>query len=142
MASFIGGLSASKLSAISRSEVSAIVDLTLPKFSAETRVNLAAVLKAMGMSTAFDPQLADLSGITTEEPLHLSNVIHQANIDVVEEGTTAAAVTVVTGSAGAGPGELEHVQLHVDKPFLYFIRDQGSGAVLFMGRIDDPSAKS
>lgn len=139
MASFIGGLSASKFSAISRSEVSAVVDLTLPKFSAQTRVNLAELLKTMGMPAAFDPQLADLSGITTEEALHLENVIHQANIDVVEEGTTAAAVTVATGVGMGAPGEPQHVQLHVDKPFLYFIHDGLSGAVLFMGRVDDPS---
>jgi serpin B len=72
--------------------------------------------------------------------LKIDKVIHQANIDVVEDGTTAAAVTVVVGAAaGAAPAEPPHVQFHVDKPFLYLIRDSASGAVLFMGRVDDPS---
>jgi serpin B len=71
-------------------------------------------------------------------------VIHEANIDVVEEGTTASAVTVASGEAtAAGPGPTPpHVQLHVDKPFLYFIRETTTGAILFMGRVDDPSAAS
>jgi serpin B len=68
-------------------------------------------------------------------------VIHQANIDVVEQGTTAAAVTAVVMEAGSAPAQLERVQFHVDKPFLYLIRDTGSGAVLFMGRVNDPLAK-
>jgi serpin B len=95
----------------------------------------------MGMPTAFTAE-ADLSGITTQTKLYVSKVIHQANIDVVEEGTTAAAVTVVVGATmGGGMDEPAHVQFHVDKPFLYFIHDNSSGAVLFMGRVDDPSAK-
>jgi serpin B len=72
--------------------------------------------------------------------LYVSSVTHQANIDVVESGTTAAAVTVVLGSGTGGPGEPPvKVQFHVNKPFLYFIRDYSDGAVLFMGRVDDPS---
>jgi serpin B len=71
----------------------------------------------------------------------LDKVVHQANIDVVEEGTTAAAVTVVGGRGGIGAPP-HHVTFNVNKPFLYFIRDGGSGAILFMGRIDDPSTKS
>ena len=71
----------------------------------------------------------------------MSGVIHQANIDVVEEGTTAAAVTVITGAtAGPGGDDTPKAMLHVDKPFIYVIRD-GSGAILFMGRVDDPSLK-
>jgi serpin B len=70
-------------------------------------------------------------------------VIHQANIDVVEEGTTAAAATVVIGKATGGPGpDYPLTTLQVNKPFLYFIRDATSGAILFMGLINDPSLKS
>jgi serpin B len=136
MSSFVAGLSASKLDAIVGGEQDRVVVLTLPKFSAETRVDLAETLAAMGMPTVFDRYLADLSGITRDEQLHVTHVIHQANIDVYESGTTAAAVTVTTGEAMAAPGMVE---FHVDRPFLYLIRDTASGAVLFMGRIDDPS---
>jgi serpin B len=100
----------------------------------------------MGMPTVFSDS-ADLSGMAAAGPLDpnglkIDEVIHQANIDVVEEGTTAAAVTVVLGAATGGPGDQTpppHVQFHVDKPFLYLIRDNDSGAVLFLGRVDDPS---
>jgi serpin B len=137
MTSFVAGLNASKLAAIDARKKTSIVDLSLPKFSAETRTDLAAILAAMGMPTAFGD--ADLSGVTTDEKLQLAKVIHQANIDVVEEGVTAAAVTVVTGRATSGGEVPPRVTLHVDKPFLYFIRETTTGTILFMGRIDDPS---
>lgn len=143
MASFTAGLTATKFNSIVSQETGRTVDLTLPRFSAETRINLASLLAAMGMPTAFDPARADLSGITQDEQLYIAKVIHQANIDVVEQGTTAAAVTVVmvaTTGGGDEPTPPPHVTFHVDKPFLYFIRDVRSGAVLFMGRIDNPAA--
>jgi serpin B len=136
MSSFVDSLDASKLDAIVGGEKTPMVSLTLPKFSAETRVDLAQILAAMGMPTVFDKYSADLSGITADERLYVSHVIHQANIDVYEDGTTAAAVTVVTGEAMIGEPPIE---FKVNRPFLYFIRDTTSGAVLFMGRIDDPS---
>lgn len=141
MASFVNGLTADRLAGINRAMATYDVDLTLPRFSINTRLELADVLAAMGMPTLFKPGTADLSGITTDERLSIAKVIHQANIDVVEEGTTAAAVTVAIGRATGGmPQTPPHVQLHVDRPFLYFIRDTRTGAVLFMGRVTDPSA--
>ena len=99
----------------------------------------------MGMRTAFDQQAADFSGITEDERLYIGSVIHEANIDVVEEGTTASAVTVALEKGTMGdPGPITpppHVVFHVNKPFLYFIKDS-TGAILFMGRIDDPSTSS
>jgi serpin B len=95
----------------------------------------------MGMTTAFNPDSADLSGITTDQKLYLDKVIHEANIDVTEDGVTASAATVVEGRGGAGEPP-PHVQFHINQPFLYFIRDNSTGTILFMGRIDDPSAKS
>ncbi|HEX7613625.1 MAG TPA: serpin family protein, partial [Candidatus Limnocylindrales bacterium] len=144
MTSFVKGLTEAKLGSIDSQGKAYDVDLTLPRFSAESRIELSSVLKAMGMPTLFSGQ-ADLSGITTDEKLYIDRVIHQANIDVVEEGTTASAVTVAVGATmGGGLDESPppHVQFHVDKPFLYFIREQSTGAILFMGRIDDPSVKS
>jgi len=137
MSSFVEGLDASKLDAIVGGEETPMVVLNLPKFSAETRVDLAQTLSAMGMPTVFDKYTADLSGITQDERLYVSHVIHQANIDVDESGVTAAAVTVTTGEATMGPEP--PIEFKVNRPFLYLIRDTTSGAVLFMGRIDDPS---
>jgi serine protease inhibitor len=140
MASFVSGLTADKLrNLIVPGPQTYDVDLTLPRFSIDTRFDLGAALSAMGMPTVFS-QSADLSGITTQDQLYLAKVIHEANIDVVESGTTAAAVTVALGAATGGePAPPIHVALHVDRPFLYFIRDWASGAVLFEGRVDDPS---
>ena len=146
MNSFVKGLTSAKLATIDSRRKAYDVDLTLPRFSADTRFNLNDVLAAMGMPSAFDWTVADLTGISQDpdaQPLYIQQVIHQANIDVVEEGTTASAVTVALGGKGSSGQPPPKVKFHVDKPFLYFIRDRWStGAILFMGRIDDPSAKS
>jgi serpin B len=143
MTSFVSGLTADKLKKlVVYSDQEYDVDLTLPRFSIDSHFELSDALKAMGMPTLFSDS-ADLSGITTAEPLMVGEVVHEANIDVVESGTTAAAVTVVVGvTTGGGPQEPPiKVQFHVNKPFLYFIRDYSDGALLFMGRVDDPSSR-
>ncbi len=143
MTSFVNGLTSQKLAAIDAQGKEYDVNLTLPRFSINSRTDLAGPLAAMGMPALFDPATADLSGITTAQSLYIAKVIHEANIDVVEKGTTAAAVTAVIGATMGGPGPVPpSVTFHVNQPFLYFIREQTTGAVLFMGRIDDPSAKS
>ena len=118
-----------------------IVHLTMPKFSTETRTDLAETLSAMGMSDVFDPAKADLSGIDGDHDLSLRKVIHQATIDVGELGTVAAAVTADEGGKGGAGEPPPETTFHIDHPFLYFIRDDASGVILFMGRIDDPSLK-
>jgi serpin B len=92
----------------------------------------------MGMPTAFDPSAADFSGITAEERLLISDVIHQANIDVDEAGTEAAAATAVVLRATSGAPN-PPVTLQVDRPFLFALRDVQTGAVLFLGHVVDPS---
>jgi serpin B len=139
MASFQSQLTASKFASVLGSMKRYDVSFWLPKYSVESRVDLAQVLAAMGMSDLFSAQNADLSGITTDEKLFIDKVIHQANMDVDEEGVTAAAVTISLG-LGAGAEQPPHVDFKVDKPFLYFIRDRQSGVILFMGRVDDPTA--
>jgi serpin B len=141
MATFQAGLTQAKFNSIIGSMSTYDVSLWLPKFSVESRFDLAGVLAAMGMPSAFNADTADLSGITTDEKLFLDKIIHQANMDVDEEGVTAAAVTVALGLGGAGQPP-PHVDFRVDKPFLYFIRDRDSGAILFMGRVNDASVKS
>lgn len=113
------------------------VTLGLPKFGAESKLELGPILEALGMPTAFTDR-ADFGGISTETPLEISAVIHQANIDVDESGTEAAAATAVGFRAtSAGPGD--PVTMTVDRPFLFALRDLETGAVLFLGRIADPS---
>jgi len=113
------------------------VDLAMPRFETETMADLADLLIALGMPLAFDPFAADFSGITTEEPLYISNVIHQANISVDEKGTEAAAATAVVMRTTSAPSE--RVELRVDRPFLFALRDGPTGAILFLGRVLDPS---
>jgi serpin B len=115
------------------------VDLRLPCFGVETDVQLADVLEAMGMPLAFDPLAADFDGITTADQLYIARVIHQANIDVDEKGAEAAAATAVA-MAVAGPGDTrEPVRIWADRPFVFLVRDVAIGAILFMGRVVDPS---
>jgi serpin B len=140
MASFQTQLTASKFASVVGSMEGYDVSFWLPKYSVESNFELASLLAAMGMPDLFSAT-ADLSGITTDDKLFIGKVIHQANMDVDEEGVTAAAVTVVLGGGASGE-PLPHVDFKVDKPFLYFIRDGQSGTILFMGRVNDPTAKS
>ena len=117
------------------------VNLSMPRFEAETTLSLADTLAAMGMPDAFSTS-ADFSGIAdpveANEPLMINQVIHQANITVDEQGTEAAAATVV-GLGGGGPPPTEPVDFHVDRPFLFTIYDDVNDTILFMGRVLDPS---
>jgi serpin B len=113
------------------------VDLSLPKFKFRTQSALSDALRALGMRKAFDGGAADFSGITKQQALSISDVIHEAYIAVDEDGTEAAAATAVA-LAGAMPGE--PVKLAVDRPFIFALRDKDTGAVLFLGRVTDPTA--
>jgi serpin B len=120
--------------------------LFVPRFAIETRVELKDVLAVVGMPLAFDSVRADFTGIhvpeAPEDRIHISKVIHQANIDVDEKGTEAAAATAVGMDTGGGPGPLDEITLRFDRPFLFVLRDVGTGAVLFMGHVVDPSLSS
>ncbi len=139
MTAFVASLDAQKLAGVVGGEQSFPVVLTLPRFSTRAEIDLAGTLSAMGMPSAFDLNRADLSGIDGLHDLSVGQVVHAANIDVDEKGTTAAAVTLTLIVGGALPTP-PPITFNVDRPFLYFIRDTRSGAILFMGRIDDPSA--
>ena len=114
------------------------VNLGLPRFDLETKIELSDVLAALGMPSAFALGSADFSGMTTDEQLFIGVVVHQANITVDEKGTEAAAATAVGMRAGSAPMD-PPVELTLDRPFLYAVRDTGTGAVLFLGRVSDPS---
>jgi serpin B len=136
LAGFERTLTPDGLVAITSSLTSTQVALALPKFGIETKAELATILAALGMPTAFGDG-ADFSGITTAEQLAISNVIHQANIDVDEKGTEAAAATAVVMRATAMPSE--PLTVSVDRPFLFALRDVPTGAIVFLGRVGDPS---
>ena len=136
LATFEQALTAGQLASIAGGLAETQVSLTFPKFSIETKAQLADVLAALGMPSAFDER-ADFSGITAAEKLQISDVIHQANIDVDEKGTEAAAATAVVMRATSMPAE--PVTVRVDRPFLFALRDVPSGAILFLGRVADPS---
>jgi serpin B len=116
------------------------VDLTMPRFSTETRANLAQLLSSMGMPLPFDAARADFSGMTAEEQLFIAAVIHQANISVDEKGTEASVATaVILQGIGAQLGAPPTVRMDVDRPFLFALRDRETGVILFLGEIVAPS---
>ncbi len=112
------------------------VSLTMPKFEFESRFSLSQTLAAMGMPEAFSTR-ADFSGMTGSPDLFISDVLHKAFVSVDEDGTEAAAATAVVMKLSAMPQE--PMAFTIDHPFLFLIRDIETGAVLFVGRILDPS---
>ena len=112
------------------------VMLKMPKFEFESSFSLPDTLSNMGMTDAFDPGLADFSGMTGKQDLFIGDIIHKAFVAVDEEGTEAAAATVVFMElAGAVYSELNLV---IDRPFIFFIRDLETGQILFVGRVLNP----
>lgn len=112
------------------------VALTVPKFTMRTQADLDEAFRTLGMKTPFDPGLADFSKMTKEEQLYITDIIHEAYIAVDEEGTEAAAATAVVIGKTAMPIDL--VELVIDRPFIFALRDRGTGALLFLGRVLEP----
>ncbi len=110
-------------------------DIALPKFRFAYDVTLNAALKALGMGLAFNAEQADFSGMTTLQA-YISAVKHKSFIEVNEEGTEAAAVTSVEVGATAVPIRF---QMTFNRPFLFAIRHNPTGTVLFAGTVVDPS---
>jgi serpin B len=112
--------------------------LTMPKFKVESDFSLAQVLAAMGMPDAFSSD-ADFSGMTGERDLFIADVVHKAFVSVDEAGTEAAAATAVVMELTSAAPE-EPIRVTVDRPFVFLIRDIETGAILFVGRVMDPSS--
>jgi serpin B len=115
----------------------ATVDLSLPKFEMRNQLSLVEALRALGIEAAFDPETADFAGISTEEQLYVTDVIHEAFIAVDEAGTEAAAATAVIIGTTSMP--IDVIALDIDRPFLFFLQDRATGAILFLGRVVNPS---
>jgi serpin B len=112
------------------------VQVTLPRFKTTAEFSLKDMLVAMGMADAFGGK-ADFSGMNGKKDLFISAVVHKAFVDVNEEGTEAAAATGVAVAAKSKPAPPP--VFRADHPFLFLIRDQKTGAILFLGRILDPT---
>jgi len=115
------------------------VDVYIPKFKFDTKYFMAKDLRDMGMNAAFSA--ADFSGMTGQKDLSISEVIHQAYVEVNEEGTEAAAATAVIMKESASPYERPSPTIPVfraNHPFIFLIQDKETGAILFMGKMSDP----
>ncbi len=123
------------------------VAVYIPRFKLTSTFSLADTLGDMGMSSAFipcgrpEPACADFSGMDGLRDLYISAVLHKAFVEVNEEGTEAAAATAVVMRLTATPLRAEPPVFRADHPFIFLIRHRSSGAILFMGRLADPSAK-
>jgi serpin B len=105
----------------------------LPRFTTANSFNLSDDLKALGMAAAFS-DAANFSGMDGTTNLYLSDVFHKTFVEVNEAGTEAAAVSIVLVQTKSSSG-----RCIVDRPFIFLIRDNGSGSILFLGRIIDPT---
>ncbi len=116
--------------------------ISIPKFSFDYELDLEEDLKKLGITDAFDYELADFSGISNVEDLFVGEAIHKANIDFTEKGVKAAAVTVFmmeTSSAMVGEEEKPE-EVKIDNPFIYLIRDKNTSELWFVGTVYEPNS--
>ncbi len=108
--------------------------LSMPRFETVSTFQLEDALSDMGMESAFDMS-ADFSGMDGTLSLYIASVIHKAFISVDENGTEAAAATAVIMQKLNGESSVEFT---IDRPFIYLIKDRGTGTILFIGRLLNP----
>lgn len=111
------------------------VTLTLPKFEYESSFSLKDALSRLGMSVAFSDG-ADFSGMDGKKDLFIQDVLHKAFVSVDEAGTEAAAATAVMVGTTSMP---ESATITINQPFIYLIRDNATGSIIFLGRVMDPT---
>ena len=112
---------------------SAIVDVKLPRFESQSDVKLEEIMSTLGMPNAFNPNLAEFPNFCNK-PTFISMMKQVAKIKLNEEGTEAAAITVIGMKATAIPSEPQHVSFHATRPFLYVISEQSTGTIFFIGK--------
>jgi len=134
-AAFEDSLDAARTEAILKELAPGQVALTMPRFKFDSQFSLKDALSEMGMPLAFTSD-ADFSGMTGNRELFISAVLHKAYVSVDEAGTEAAAATAVEMSLTSAPAS--PVEVTVDRPFLFLIRDLKTGTLLFLGRVVDP----
>ncbi len=113
---------------------SAEVDLKLPRFETNTNIGLKNIMSELGMPTAFDPYNADFSNLCVDnfgQNIYIGLMKQVAKIEVNEQGTEAAAVTIIGEYTSGLP---QTATFYANRPFLYVIREQSTGIILFMGQ--------
>jgi serpin B len=135
---FEDSLVASQVDAIVAQKSWGLVNLTMPKFEVDTYYSLKETLSILGMPLAFDLR-ANFSGITGHRKLFIQDVVHQAFVSINEKGTEAAAATGIAIAPGMPRTPPVPVEIRIDRPFVFFIRDVETGTILFVGRVLDPS---
>lgn len=136
----VAQLSGDTLSTLLESSWYTPVEAYLPAFSFDYSTQLADTLKALGMVDAFNPNAADFSGVGEGLPLSISRVLHKTYVEVDQEGTSAAAATIVELEAGSSsPGEEAPPKVvRLDRPFIYLIVDTRANNPLFVGILMQP----
>ncbi|MCX6724448.1 MAG: serpin family protein [Candidatus Staskawiczbacteria bacterium] len=130
-------LSDQKLSGLKTDLQNTRIDIYIPKFKLETKYFMKNDMSDMGMPSAFS-DAADFSGMTGSKDLKIGDVIHQAFVQVDEEGTEAAAATAVVMTLNSAmPGTVK--TFRADHPFLFVIQQNSTGNILFLGRLDNPA---
>jgi serpin B len=139
-------LSAEKLNTWLTNSRTVPVILSIPKFQIDSEFQLKNDLMLLGMSTGFDANKADFTGIASDphRPIYIGAIVHKAYIGIDEKGTEATAATTALVSLSGGieapqPPPPPPVRFIADHPFIYLIRSNGNGEILFMGRVADPT---
>lgn len=117
-----------------------LVELSLPRFRAEYGMNLKETLQQLGMEMAFDPYAANFTEMISPGPnlqAYIGQVLHRAVMEVSEQGTVAAASTLVEMQAGSAP-PTDPVRMEVNRPFMVAVVDKSTGAWLFAGNVNQP----
>lgn len=115
-------------------------EISLPRFTASYGIDLKDSLKALGVKQTFDSNRGNFSNLAeTPDPIFINQIIHKSYIKVNEQGSEAAASTLVAMMAGGGPSTEEPFKMVVNRPFLFAIKDRQTGVMLFLGAIENPT---
>ena len=127
-------LNADTIASLRRNMEECLVDLKLPRFTTEMKLPLKGIVAKLGAPSMFDATRADFSSFANGN-VYVSEMLQKAKIEVSEEGTKAAAVTMgMVKLTSMRPQEPRRVDFHCDRPFVYMIQDNYTGAILFMGQ--------
>ncbi len=136
--SFESSLSSQQVNDVIQKMENRQVVLSMPKFEYESSFGLKKALTDLGMAVAFTPN-ADFSGMDGKRDLFVQDVLHKAFVSVDEAGTEAAAATAVVVGVTSVPTNT--IELKIDRPFIFLIRDIGTGTILFVGRVVNPNLR-